>query len=76
MYQPIEHAKLAHHLVLAFQAEQYCIDNIAKATEMQGEQNTKVHVAIHLQAAYWAAGFVEETVMTSSLRSVCCSSDA
>ncbi len=40
------------------------------------EQNIKVHVTIHLQAACRAAGSEKETVMTCSLCSVCCSIDA
>jgi len=40
------------------------------------EQNIKIHVTIHLQAACWAAGSEKETVMTCSLCSVCCSIDA
>ena len=59
--QPSAHANLAHHPVLALQAEQYSIDITAKATELQGaEQNTKEYVAIYLQVACWAAGYENE----------------
>jgi len=67
IYQPNAHAKLAHHPVLALQAAQYTTGNTAKATKLQGaEQNTKVHVTTHLQAACWAAGFENETVMNAA----------